>query len=142
MISADWTLFLQMANLILLILVLNVALYKPIRKILKERKQKIQGLEAGISGAQQKAVDSGQAFKAKMSDARMQGVQKKEALKLEAENEQKKILDELNKKAQQELKNVKAQIAKDAQEARKKLQSEVKAFAGAVAEKILGRAVS
>jgi len=119
-IIPDWTLFLQMANFIVL----------------------IQGLEDGISGAKQQAEESGKAFQAKMSDARMKGMEKKEALKQEAQEEQKKILDELNEKAQQELQTVKAQIAKDTEAARKKLSGEVKGFAGIVAEKILGRAVA
>lgn len=141
-IIPDWTLFVQMVNFILLILILNVVLYKPIRNILQERKQKIQGLEDSVSGAKQEAEESGKAFKAKMSDARMKGVAQKEALKNEGQEEQRKIIDELNQKAQQELLGVRAQISKDVEAARKKLSEEIKVFAGSVVEKILGRAVS
>jgi F-type H+-transporting ATPase subunit b len=43
MISLDRTILVQMANFIILVLVLNHLLYKPLLKILDERKEKIDG---------------------------------------------------------------------------------------------------
>jgi len=141
-IIPDWTLFLQMANFIILILILNVILYKPIRRILIERKKKIQEGEDAIESAKQSAEEAGQAFKTKMSDAKLKGHQEKEALKQAAQDEEKQLLDEINQKGQAELEAVRAQIAKDADAARSKLKGEIEAYSGAIAEKILGRAVS
>ncbi len=44
----DISLVYQMINFLILLFVLNQLLYKPIRKILLERKAKIQGLESGV----------------------------------------------------------------------------------------------
>jgi F-type H+-transporting ATPase subunit b len=142
MISVDFTLFIQMANFILLILVLNAILYKPIRKILIERKRKIHGYEEGIETLQRDASESEQSFQAKISEARQQGVQEKEALKQTGQEEEKRLIDEINQKAQAELETVRVQIAKDAEDARRGLEKEIGAFSGTIAEKILGRAVS
>jgi F-type H+-transporting ATPase subunit b len=142
MISVDFTLFIQMANFILLILVLNAILYKPIRKILIERKRKIHGYEEGIETLQRGASESEQSFQAKISEARQQGVQEKEVLKQTGQEEEKRLIDEINQKAQAELEAVRVQIAKDAEDARRGLEKEIGAFSGTIAEKILGRAVS
>ncbi len=56
--------------------------------------------------------------------------------------EEKQLISEMNKKAQAELEAVRSQIVKDAQDARQALKKDVKAFSGAIAQKILGRAVS
>ncbi|MBW1676607.1 MAG: ATP synthase F0 subunit B [Deltaproteobacteria bacterium] len=138
----DWTLFVQMGNFILLIFLLNVILYKPIRQILIERKKKIQGYKEGIETLQQDASESQRTFQAKISEARGQGVQEKEALKQAGQEEEKRVVDEINRKAQAELEAVCAQIAKDAEDARRGLEKEIGIFSGTIAEKILGRAVS
>ena len=142
MISVSPFLFVQMANFILLIFILNAILYKPIRNSLIERKKKIQGAEEAIEGAKRNADEAGQTFKTKMGDAKMKGHQEKEALKQAGQEEEKRLLDEINQKAQAELEAVRAQIAKDAESARGKLKGEMKGFSAAIAEKILGRAVS
>lgn len=142
MISVSPFLFVQMANFILLIFILNAILYKPIRNSLIERKKKIQGAEEAIEGAKRSADEAGQTFKTKMGDAKMKGHQEKEALKQAGQEEEKRLVDEINQKAQAELEAVRAQIAKDAESARGKLKGEMKGFSAAIAEKILGRAVS
>jgi len=142
MISVDYTMFIQMANFIALIFILNAILYKPIRKILIERKKKIQGYKEGIEGLQRDASESEETFQAKMSEARQQGVQEKEAMKQTGQEEEKRLISEINQKAQAELETVRAQIAKDAEDARRGLEKETKAFSAAIVEKILGRAVS
>jgi len=138
----DWTLFLQMGNFILLIFIMNAILYKPIRRMLMERKKKIQGYKEGIEGFERDASESEQTFQAKISEARQQGVQEKEGLKQVGEEEERRITTEINEKAQAELEAVRAQIAKDAENARRGLKKDIKAFSAAIAEKILGRAVS
>jgi F-type H+-transporting ATPase subunit b len=142
MISVSPFLFVQIANFILLIFILNAVLYKPIRNILIERKKRMQGAQEAIEGAKQRAEEAGQTFKIKIGDARLKGHQEKEALKQAGQEEEKRLLDEINQRAQAELETVRAQIAKDTQSARDKLKGEIEAFSAAIAEKILGRAVS
>jgi len=140
-IIPDWTLFVQMANFILLIFILNAVLYKPIRKILLERKKKINGLQQAVASAEEGAAESQGAFKVKMGEAKMKGHQEKEALKETARAEERRLLAEINEKAAKDLEAVRAQVAKEAQDAKVKLKGEIEAFSASIAEKILGRAV-
>ena len=48
MVDINWTVFPQIINFLILIIALNIVLYKPIRKILTERKTKVEGLSKGI----------------------------------------------------------------------------------------------
>lgn len=141
MISIDWTMFLQTANFIVLIFILNTLLYKPIRRILIERKKKIQGYEEGIDALKQDAVETDQTFQTGIGEAKTKGFQEKEVLKQAGQEEEKQLIDEINQKAQADLEAVCTQIAKDAENARRALQAETGAFSAAIAEKILGRAV-
>jgi F-type H+-transporting ATPase subunit b len=141
-IIPDWTLILQIINFIALVFILNAVCYKPIRRILIERNQKIQGFEQDIDGLKQEVADSDQTFQTKIGEAKVKGFQQQEALKESAEQEERKLIDEIHQKAQADIETVRAQIAKDAEGARVSLQTEARAFSAAIAEKILGRAVS
>jgi F-type H+-transporting ATPase subunit b len=142
MISVDSSLFIQIVNFVVLIFILNAIFYKPIRKIILERKQKIRGYEDGIQGLHDDAAESEQTFLTKIGEAKAKGFQEKEALKQAGQEEEKRILDELNQKAQADLEAVRSQIAKDAEDARRSLKAQTESFSGAIAEKILGRTLS
>ncbi len=137
----DWTFLLQMANFLFLIWVLNMILYKPIRNVLRQRHQKVSGLEESISVCQKDVKDKEDAFMAAIRDARAKGMQKKEALMAAAATEEKRIIAAINAKAQADLAGVRERIVKDAEAARSSLMQEIDIFAEAIGHKILGRAL-
>ena len=137
----NWSFLLQMANFVFLIWVLNLILYKPIRNVLKQRKEKVSGLEQSIESFQKDASDKEEAFNTGLRSARVKGLEKKEILLAEAASEEKKIIGQINEKAQAELLQVREQVAKDVEVARQSLLKDVDGFAEAIGEKILGRAV-
>jgi len=141
MISIDGSVFIQIINFLFLIWILNLVLYKPIRNIIIQRKEKISGLEADIGTAETKAVEQDQAFANGIKQARAKGLQEKEALLQSATDEEKEIIGKINERAQAELAKVREQIAGEADNAREALLKDVDDFAGAISEKILGRAV-
>jgi F-type H+-transporting ATPase subunit b len=141
MINVDSSLFIQIGNFLLLIWILNMVLYKPIRKILKERDNKIDGFRKGIGNAHQSAKEKEKNFNDAMSDARTKGIKEKEALAQAAMDQEKKIIDEINKKAHAEIEAVRAKIAKEVEAARQGLNKEIQSFAEAIGQKILGRTI-
>lgn len=142
MISVDSSIFIQIANFVVLIFIMNAILYKPIRNMLIERRKKIKGYEDGIQALQGDAAESEQTFQTKVGEAKTKGFQEKEALKQAGQEEENRLINELNEKARADLEAVRAQIAKDAEDARRSLKAETESFSAAIAEKILGRAVS
>jgi F-type H+-transporting ATPase subunit b len=137
----DWTLWVQIVNFLIIVWVLNIVLFKPIRNILIRRKEKITGLEQHIETSDKKAKEKNEAFDSGIKDARARGLHEKNALLAEAADEEKKIIDEINQKAQANLAEVREKIAKDVDAVRASLQKEIDTFASTIGEKILGRAV-
>jgi F-type H+-transporting ATPase subunit b len=141
MVSVDGSLFIQIANFLILIGILNAILYKPIRNVLLQRKEKISGLEGEIDRFQKEAQEKADAFSFGIKDARVKGLKEKDAMLRSAADEEKKIIAKINEKAAAELANVREKIANDAENARKSLLKDVDVFAGEITQKILGRAV-
>ncbi len=141
MVSIDYTLIIQIINFVVLIWALNLVLYRPIRGIINQRTEKVEGLETGIERFEQDVVDKDQAIKDGLKEARTKGVQEKETLENEAKELEKQKIEEINERARQDLAKVREQIARDMESARQSLEAEVDKFADDISQKILGRAV-
>jgi len=140
-VMPDGSVVIQIVNFLLIIWILNLLLYKPIRKILIQRKEKIQGLELSIEVADKDAAEKDQSFAAGIKEARARGLQEKEALIQQAAEEEKRIVAEINRQAQAELAELREKIKKDAGMVRESLEREIGDFARQISQKILGRAV-
>lgn len=141
MINIDGSLIIQIVNFIFLIFALNMVLYKPIRKVLIQRKEKIGGLENSVDNLNSDAVEKDEAFAAGIKAARVKGLKEKETLLKAAEEEEKQIVGRITQKAQADLADVRGQIAKDAEQVREALMQQVDEFANTIGQKILGRTV-
>ncbi|MBW2055768.1 MAG: ATP synthase F0 subunit B [Deltaproteobacteria bacterium] len=137
----DWTLFVQIGNFLLIVWVLNIVLFRPIRNILIQRKEKITSLEQNVETSDNEAKGKNEAFDLGIRDARAKGLSEKNALLNEAADQEREIVDKINQKAQADLAVVREKIAKDVEAVRASLQKEIDTFANAIGEKILGRAV-
>ena len=136
----DISMVYQMINFLVLLFVLNLVLYKPIRNVLLERKAKIEGMQEGAQKASKDLVAGEDAYKDGLKQARSKGLKEKETFIEAASQEEKEIIDKINKKAQANLAEIKKQVADETEQARKALEGEVEAYAKAIGEKILGRA--
>ena len=137
----DGSVLIQIVNFVFLIWALNMLLYRPIRKILAQRKEKIGGLELSIETSNKDAQEKDQAFAEGIKEARAKGLRERESLVQQATDEEKSIVAEINRKAQAELAEVRTKIKNDAQAVKESLQKEVDNFADQICQKILGRTV-
>jgi len=137
----DWSVILQIANFLFLIFVLNLLLYRPIRRILKERRDRIKGMEVTIQNATQGVQDKEAAFAKAIKDARAKGLKEKEGLVQQAEAEERQRIESINAKAQSELEEIRKKIKADSEQVRQSLQQDVGGFANEITRKILGRVV-
>lgn len=139
MVSVDGSIVLQIANFLLLIWILNMVLYKPIRKILLERKEKMVGMQSDIDGSAQQVQSKEDAYLEGVRQARAAGQKKKEALMQAAADEEKAIIGKINEAAQSELKDVREKITQEMGTVKAALEDEIDAFSDAIGQKILGR---
>ena len=141
MVSINTTVFIQIINFLVLIWALNTVFYKPIRRILSQRNEKISGLEKNIDQSEHDAVEKDLALKSGIKQARENGLRTKETLEAEAIEEEKKIIEKINEKARADLEEIRAKIAKETDSARVALLKQVDGFADDISRRILGRAV-
>jgi F-type H+-transporting ATPase subunit b len=140
-VMPDWTVFLQIANFLLILWILNRILYRPIRNILRQRKEKMDGLELSIQAYNDDAEEKDKAFAAGIKEARAKGLNEKEMLLQDATEEEKEIIAKVNEKAQAELADIRQKISQEAQTAKAALQTKIAEFADDICQKILGRTV-
>ena len=142
MININITLFIQMANFLLLLFLLNLVLYRPIRRIIQKRNQVIDDFTTTIDSMTKSAQEAMNTFAQKIREARGQGAANVQMLKDEAHEAESKLIAAKNQEAQARISQVRKQLESEIQETRGKLQAQVQAFSLAVAEKILGRSIS
>ena len=141
MIDINYTLFIQIANFLVLMWILNVIFYRPIQNMLAERAKKMSDMNSGIDGARQGVKQQADSLRKGLEKARREGMVQKEALVKAGAEEEKKIIAEINAKAQKEMEKMREQVAADVAKAEAQLSREVSVFAQAIGEKILGRAI-
>ncbi len=141
MIKLDWTLFLQFANFIVLMVVLNVLLFKPLRAALQARRDAIEGSRAKVQDIDEQVQAQVARYEAQLQEARTQGSQERAALRKMAQDEETRILTEANRLSADKLQEIKGLITKEAGEARQSLRRETETLARDIAGRVLGRAV-
>jgi F-type H+-transporting ATPase subunit b len=140
-IKLDWTLFLQFANFMILLAVLNVLLFRPLRNVLAARKATIDGDLAKARSLDEQIQAQVAEYEAKLQEARQRGSQERLALRQAALSEEAGQLGAANEKASRRLQELKEQIAGEAESARQGLRSETQALAREIAGKVLGRSL-
>lgn len=141
MIDIDLTMPLQIANILILIVIMNVVLYKPIRTILAEREKRISGLEKDVEEFHKNAKLRLEEFDDKLNGARSRAKDEVDKVRSEAQAVGNEKLAEIRKEVEaykaENLGRIRDEFAKAGQE----LQGQVGAFAGEIAGKIMGRAI-
>ena len=141
MIELNLSFVIQLINFGILVLVLNVFLYKPIRKVLADRRQV-------IDSARDKTVSVDAEVQGKMAqyEARLQaakseaGARRADALKV-AQAEETAVLEKARKQAADSLASIRERVGKEAAEARELLKKQAEVLSGDICEKILGRSL-
>jgi F-type H+-transporting ATPase subunit b len=141
MIMPDYTLFLQLANFLFLLFILNILLYRPVRQILGKRKAEVDGLQNSVSELEGNANRFAGELEESMAKARKTGHQEKESLKNQGLEEEKALLKEAASASGERMGQARAEMGKKLLEARGALEKELSLFSKELAEKILGRSV-
>lgn len=141
MIDFNATLFIQLANFLVLIVVLNLLLFRPLRRILKQRRDEVNGARERADSLSEKITAKTQAYEARLDEARVKGHEERAQLRNSAMEEEAKLISAAQKDAEEKRFSIKVQIADEMTEARKLLKKEADAIGQQVAAKVLGRAI-
>ena len=92
MIKLNWTLWLQFANFFVLMFVLNFLLYRPLRKVLAERRETVDGSYSKAKKLEEQINEKMARYQEKLQEAKLQGNQEKAALRAAALEDERQIL--------------------------------------------------
>lgn len=139
MITIDITLVIQIVNMIVLMFLLNGVLYKPVKKIIRERSEKLRGLQGDVAKFEKNARLRQEEVDAKMAKASAKAKAALDGARAEAQaagdEKMASIKAEVTAFKDKELAEIKTEIG----EARSGLQANLEGFAAQMAGKILGR---
>ncbi|MDZ4165807.1 MAG: hypothetical protein U1C55_11835 [Smithellaceae bacterium] len=141
MISIDISVFFQVINFLLLILILNFILYKPTLRVLDERGRRIAGageecrrLEADLSSRQA-------AYEARLMQAKIEATELRDGLVRKGTEEARVIMDQVTREVPKITAEFEKKITEELDRGRVTLRRESHRISQEIAEKTLGRSL-
>lgn len=138
MINLDHTLFIQLVNFLITLVVLNFLLIKPVRNQIADRNALIASQSEEIGNFTSQASEKLSTYEKSLAEARSQASLTRESIKAEGAAKEQEMIQAAHSEAQAYLQSSREQVAKDAKSAMEVLQSQVNDFAAKAITKILG----
>jgi len=140
-INLDLAFFIQIINFGILVLVLNLFLYKPLRAVLAKRREEIASSRERASSVDQQVQEKVAQYEARLRDAKTEVGAKRAELVKEAQAEEASVLEKARAEAAASVAAIRERVAKESADARTMLQQQAQALSGDICEKILGRSL-
>lgn len=141
MITIDITVIIQIINILILIVVMNAVLYKPVRTVLAKRKQKIAELATAIDTFKKNAELRKEEINRKLNEARNKAKEEIDKAKGEAQTVTAESLAQVRQEATANKTSQLSEIQKQFTDAQQQLSGQIESFASEMAAKILGRSI-
>jgi F-type H+-transporting ATPase subunit b len=141
LISFDKSLIVQGVNFILLLLVLQRILYKPLLSKMQERTTAIQKALDEAQAARAEAARQQEENATRLRSAYQEAAAIREQALKEASEEQRRLVDAAQVEARRLVENARAQTEADIRRAREELRREVAGIAVAIAEKLVRKSL-
>jgi F-type H+-transporting ATPase subunit b len=137
-LSVLWVIFF----VLLLTVVLDRLLFRPVLRVMGEREQAIRSARELAERSANEARLASAEFEKKTAEARAELYRQMDEMRRSAMNERAEILARTRAEAESEIAAASAKLAAEADEARRRLSADADALGVAVAERILGRKAS
>lgn len=138
MIEINITAVIQLVNFLVTLVVLNYLLIRPVRNILRQRREKTEGLNREIESFVQEAKTHLNEYEAALAKARDEANTNRKAAKDEAEVAEKAILAQAAKEAQATLQGRQAALREESGNAYAALKAQIPAYAEAAVGRLIG----
>jgi F-type H+-transporting ATPase subunit b len=138
-INLDITFIIQIVNFLVLMLVLNILLYKPVRKILADRAAEIAGGHEKAAAVDRDVQEKMAEYETRLREAKIKASEERGILKKAALAEESTLLEIARKEATDSVNSLKGKVAKEAAEAREYLKEQTRSLSLEICEKVLGR---
>jgi F-type H+-transporting ATPase subunit b len=140
-IELNLAFFVQLVNFGILILVLNIFLYKPIRKVLADRRQVVDGAREKAAAVDLEVQEKMALYEVRLRDAKAEAAERRAESLKQAQAEETAVLEKARAEAAASLGSIRDRVAKEAADARTLLKQQAELLSGDICEKILGRSL-
>ncbi|MDY6909005.1 MAG: ATP synthase F0 subunit B [Thermodesulfobacteriota bacterium] len=141
MIEVNLTLLIQMVNFLLLVFLMNVILYRPIRRLVEQRNRFVSEQNEEISRAHAAVQEVIRQYEDRIREARSRGREKIQDLKEAAYQAEKDIIGRASREAAGQVQQVRQKVERELGAVRRELQAQIEVFSRELAQRILGRAL-
>jgi len=140
-IELNLAFFVQVVNFGILVLVLNIFLYKPIRKVLADRRQVVDGAREKAAAVDLEVQEKMAQYEVRMREARAVASERRAESLKQAQAEETAVLEKARAEATVSLSTIRDRVAKEAADARVLLKQQAELLSVDISEKILGRSL-
>jgi len=141
-INLNMTLLVQVVNFLILIVLLQRFLYKPLTQFLATRADGIKRSLEEAKAARDAAAKAQQEYEARIAATRREAAALRESAVREVEEERQRLLKVSRDEAARLLTEAKAQIEQEVKRAKAELRAEVVGLSLGVAERLIGRSLT
>lgn len=137
-----WQVLISLANLLLLFLLIKKFLYKPVKKILAERKNEIEEQYLAAEAAEKAANESREKWESMLSGAESRADEIIREASDTAHRRVEKLVSDAKEEAGGILRKAEADAALEIKRAEQEIKREIIEVSGALSEKLLGREIN
>ncbi|MDR1396831.1 MAG: ATP synthase F0 subunit B [Desulfarculales bacterium] len=141
-IGLDFKFFWQLVNFLIIMFLLNLVIYRPVRAVLKKRAEHNAQLRADIGQSREAVADSQEAVRARQAETRAAGLSMWEEYKNKARAEELAKMKEANSGNAAFLAQQRAELSTQIEMAGARLDHDTEQFARDIAGKLLQRSLS
>ncbi|MBN1828164.1 MAG: ATP synthase F0 subunit B [Deltaproteobacteria bacterium] len=141
MVEINGTLLIQIANFLILIFILNNLLFKPILRIMSERKKKLDDSTHETSSLKEELDRKMAEYELRLKEARRRALEEREAIKGEGSKRARRIVEETQEEIGRMVDDFRTMIGEEKEAARMSLREETRSLAREIGEKVLGRSI-
>ena len=141
MIELNLAFIIQILNFCVLVIILNLFLYKPIRKVLADRRQVIESARSTADSVDQQVREKMALYEARLGEAKAEAALRRTEAIRQAQAEETALLDTARSEAAASLASMRMNVARESEQARTLLEQHALALSDDICEKILGRSL-
>ncbi len=142
MIDLNFTIIIQLAVVLSLMVILSQVAFKPFLNLLQARRERIEGAEARAREIEQRAEELIERHREAILAAQAQGASIREDLRQEGMAKEMEIMQKASEEANQVIQEMKMKIAEETESARGELRLQAQNLSREIAARILGRPLS
>jgi len=131
----------QIVNILLLMVILNFFLYRPIRKVLSERNAEMTGAREKTAAVDKEVQEKMALYESRLREVKGKASDEKSAMLKVARQEEAAILEKARGEATNSLNAIKNKVAKEAADAKLMLKEQALSLSREISEKVLGRSL-